>query len=54
MNTVWFIQGFPMAVTNEETVRYWETRGKAIIQVPIPEGFFKIENPRKITEGSGK
>jgi hypothetical protein len=45
MTHVWFIQGFPMAVTNEETVRYWEARGKAIIQVPIPEGFFQDRKP---------
>jgi hypothetical protein len=54
MTRVFFIDGFPTPVSDPETAKYWEERGKRITEVvEYPDGW-KLENPRKITEGSGK
>lgn len=54
MTRYFLIEDFPMPVTNEETARYWQEKGKNVSELLPVNVDFKIENPRKITEGSGK
>ena len=54
MTRAFFIEGFPMPVTDQETVKYWQERGRRVGEIIDIEDGWKVETIKEISKGSDK